>query len=1144
MIYTRSDGTQVDLTSGEIVGQAAPVQATPTEARRPETADVYPSTAGKTALDALQQLSFGLNTALFALPDAVIRQVGKALDVADEEIPTFTRYFSRGQTAPKNAVERFANAIGQGMAGTVPATGILGAIAKTKALTGPLAPNAGITKQIAKETLDFIREHPFKAVGLDLGFGGAYGAIEQGVEEVTEPGVARDVLKATVPIGALVAIPAAGNKLIGIAKSLVSMSPTVRAARAITTPGPAVPGMEGFDYFHPAVAETIPKVPGLRGPIGMMGNWYGSRAQRSISEELRNLLTKEGGPNVTDQVAFTNYLENLAKQPGMEDIKFVFSLPEATLIPALRQAYNDVIKSASPAMRADINARMDANVKSLQSMANRFTPESNIGLHEALTMHSAERARVIDDALKKVTGLEDARRLELQDRFDQDTNLADIGNILRSGLLAQREAQMNMFRLKADELAARPFGVRVPVREGIETAEQFPSARFKDFATGFLKKYNLTLDNRFFSGEIPGPARDMARVLNKIKAEEDSLLPRVLDRKVDENLKASNPTYAALPADEQAGLRKYYVEGILDGSLKNKTYTDVLAAATKETETLTKNISITLPEAVDFLQAAQRYKTYMGMKAQDDMNFGLQANFADQVKRNGEELLRDVEKFVFNGFKDVPGIKDLRDIYDRTFTNGYDNLFSLTAAKKRPTGEYVWGDQRFIEEALKSRENLRALNQIFGDNPTYARHLESAMLAKARASGVIGKDGLLDTAAYNRFLTNLNRSGVMDELPAPVQASLRDEFKAGQAFADDLALKKAEVDALKDEELDRLLKKSIRPDADVGTLVKQAMEDPAVMRKLVTTVGKDEAYLQSMRRQFWEDIVSKMNDPQDPIRLFDYMTRYGKSLNMLYTPEHLNNLRGLAAIQERVFAVKRPEAGVSPFRSFDVRLREMIGAGVGTAESVARAAMIRQISPQHAVVSLLTRFLSRQQQSIADKILLSALTDPLYAQKLVAASAPLDTPKGFNQAAKLTFEAGGFLPSMIRNAPRVASIEATQAAEEEIPRPLGERPFPEMPPAAPRPARPVPQMPAPQPNMLEGYQQEMRQRFPRPVAPTVTPSPGPTPAPKAVPPAVMAQPPGRAVPAMPNPQQQKANTEMYRMLFPTDVVSPMLPRQQ
>jgi hypothetical protein len=274
---------------------------------------------------------------------------------------------------------------------------------------------------------------------------------------------------------------------------------------------------------------------------------------------------------------------------------------------------------------------MDANVRSLQNLATRFNPESNINLQEALTMHSAERARVIDDALKRVTNLEDARRLELQDRFDQETNLADIGNVLRSGIIAQREAQMNLFRLKADELSARPFGVRAPVREGLEVQEQFPTALFKDFATGFLKKYNLTSQNRFFSGDMPGPARDMARVLNKIKSEEETLLPRVLDRKVDENLKASNPNYAAMPADEQAGLRKYYVEGILEGTLKSKTYLDVLNSATKETEQLTKNIGITLPEAVDFLQSAQRYKTYMAMKAQDDMNFGLQANFADLV---------------------------------------------------------------------------------------------------------------------------------------------------------------------------------------------------------------------------------------------------------------------------------------------------------------------------------------------------------------------------------------------------------------------------------------------------------------------------------------------------------------------------------
>ena len=133
---------------------------------------------------------------------------------------------------------------------------------------------------------------------------------------------------------------------------------------------------------------------------------------------------------------------------------------------------------------------------------------------------------------------------------------------------------------------------------------------------------------------------------------------------------------------------------------------------------------------------------------------------------------------------------------------------------------------------------------------------------------------------------------------------------------------------------------------------------------------------------------------------------------------------------------------------------------------------------------------------------------------------------------------------MIRNAPRVASIEATQAAEDEtVRRPLGvpQGPMVEPEVRAPRPT--VPQMPAIPSTMLEGYQQEMRQRFPKPVAPAATPVPTTPPAPRPAAPAVMTQRPGKAVPQMP-PSQPNVDNEMYRMLFPTDFVSPMLPRGQ
>jgi hypothetical protein len=229
----------------------------------------------------------------------------------------------------------------------------------------------------------------------------------------------------------------------------------------------------------------------------------------------------------------------------------------------------------------------------------------------------------------------------------------------------------------------------------------------------------------------------------------------------------------------------------------------------------------------------------------------------------------------------------------------------------------------------------------------------------------------------------------------------------------------------------------------------------------------------------------------------------------------------LGAIQERVFAVNRPEGALSPFRTFDVKLREKVGAGVGTIESTARAAMIRQISPQHAIVSLLSRFFTRQQQSITDKILLNALTNPDYAARLVAASAPLATDKGFKQAAQLTMEVGGYLPSLLKNVPRVASIEAVQAIEPEQEVPFAQVPREAISPAPAR--RPVPSLTPLQqqgvvpPRMGLGY---------------------PTPATSSV---LMKSPLIQRIPSQP---PADPNYAMYQALFPQDVVSPLIRKPQ
>ena len=109
MIIKDSSGVLHDLSSGEVMGRTeeAPVTQDPRAASKQEV----PSNV----FDKINQLSWGFNAALFALPDAAVRQVGKALGADEKETFQFTKLFNtalpkamgtRPERAPQIVEER------------------------------------------------------------------------------------------------------------------------------------------------------------------------------------------------------------------------------------------------------------------------------------------------------------------------------------------------------------------------------------------------------------------------------------------------------------------------------------------------------------------------------------------------------------------------------------------------------------------------------------------------------------------------------------------------------------------------------------------------------------------------------------------------------------------------------------------------------------------------------------------------------------------------------------------------------------------------------------------------------------------------------------------------------------------------------
>ena len=1124
--FTLPSGIQLDLDSGQVVGQAEPKRLTAAEAATPSV-DIPSGSVGQGALDAINQFTAGFNTMLFSLPDATLRAVGRAANVKEEEIPQFVNFFNRGELgrAPKNAVERFASALGKGAGSAVPFTGLLGAVARTNALRGALPADAGIARKVAKDMLDFTRNNPALAVSTDLGFGAAYGGLEQAVEEYATPGPGKDILKATVPILGVTAIPIAGAKIIDLATRALQISPTMQVAKAVGRSGEEMFGSQPADvYAAQLAAERSLNIPGLKGVQNAAFKAYAKSAEKDVKNVLDVLVEKPGQPRppgIEEALAVSQSIENDPRLKGM----FLFDASEQSLYAPIIAARNKAYSGLTGDLLADAQRRFAQNTQNFLSAADTFAPKASMPLEDALRLAYAEQNSTVANATKQLRDLQEGEALRVADAFAVQ-NIDEIGDSLRSGILAQMDGQFFKLRKQAEQIGALSgFDAEGVKRATMEAGKPlFPAADFEAFARKLSNRFKLGFDERMFPEGAPSPVRMVNSALQRLQKQRqetaDGLIPGLVEDKL---LTGDSRLYRMLPPEERRNLVQRLSNEVISGKAArpaagsarvvrgeellqdSKLTAAQIQEIRDEALEIAKNrvqSAMSFPDALDLLGAAQNFRNRSIHVYNRELGLGTSRAEAKPVLDRGEAVLRDVEEFVFNEFnKQARGalkgqgeqLRDWMQTYKDTYAKGYEKLFPLMVSKRDPRGNFYTNNEQVVNKALSSAQNIRDMNAIFGNDPGYARILQNIMFDRARtAPGVLDKDGLINPQGLENFLNSRQMKPIFDALPDSVRASLTDELKIGQGMAQRMREMEERIELVKDDELMQLLKKAVRPDADPRQLVQQAISDPATMRKLVATVGKDPERRAALQRSVWDTVRGDLTDSANPLFLQDFIKRNSKSLNILYDKQHMDDLNLLAEIQRRVFVGEAPAGQLSPFRGLDEKLREKIGAGVGTIEATTRAAMIRQISPIHAGVSLLSRYVTRQQTAIYESVLYKALTDPEYAHQLVTANMPLDSKKGTETMAKLTFKAGHFLPATLR----VAGIEAVQATEDQ------ER------------ARPVviPQMGA------------------------MPPAPAPS--------RSLAQSrPARAIPQLP-PTQTQTPGQAYEALFPNDVIAPLLQARQ
>ena len=1116
---TTAEGQIIDLNTGEVVGQTeAPVAAGKLE-------------VPTTAMDVARQGSYAFNAALFALPDAAVRRIGKGLGMEDDEVQTLTKIFNKGDRGAKNTTERYARAIGGAIGSNVPITGVLGFVAKGNALRAPLMADAGVLKRVAKDTLDFIRKNPKAAFAADIGSGAAFGAAEQYAKEEELGPVAETIL----PLAASVAGPAAVSTLGTVASKL------------------PLPSVLAYKYGKELVSPSQEKLTQVGKEIAGEYNIF----MRPIASKLVERAEKKAGQALGQgetQIALQE-AEQLVQDLGAQGIRL--NTAERTMLPYFIKEQGAAVRSLAPEqLRAELQRRVD-NMNEFGVVMEKLAPKTNLSAEDALTTIRSDAENLQQKIVQQIADEKGLEAERLAERFTP-INRDVLGNEIRETILGAGEQAFFNLRNVQERMGLRMAftkdGVPLPTRDSAGVS-LYQSTNIEKPVNEILQKYNV------LTGPIkeyaPGLVKVLGRFKQRQKAKGESAYDEALQadltnmfmsRKrpdttntasfldpqevarssaaMDRDFMAAQQMNARSLVNEMAEMKKLGINienqmdtiasryGLTGDQLRN-TIKGAEATAGKAGQ-----VDINFPEAVELLQATTSYRNNAVRGYTDAQLAGKDSLAARKNLDKANALHKDISEMLF---KAVPKLgneyKTFRQAYDDIYGGTYDRYLPLVLGAKRPTGEFLTPNEAVIAQAFKSGENMRDLNILVGGSPQGDELLTKATMDWLSSKNILDKDGIVDPRKLNSVLAA--NKNIVEALPQSLQTALKDELTTGQAFAARMGQLERRKEAVIDAELDRLLARISREGAEPGPILERALQNPADMKSLVNAVQSKPELLEALRRgvyqmageQFGEKSIANFLD-----------TANKRSLSFLFTPEQLTNLRKLGELEKRIRVSEGITDTPKPFETTDEALQRIAGVSVRNISTLYRGltgAGGYKASPMDAGIYLGMRLIGRQEYGIMDRVMQRAITDPDFAKALVDNAQQQSMQKQMAKLQKKLTREGVYIPEVVFKAPQRAAVIGVNEELREEPQTAPQAPV--APPAAP--AAPAP---APQPTAREMMQNMNKQQ---PAAPATR---GTAPA----------QP---LKPAFPNTAPPKTGgnaAQMYQALFPNDTLGNIIQQQK
>ena len=1052
-----SRGEMVDLTTGEVVGRAegAPTSVDPRAGGA--GAQEMQTQGGDRVAGLLNNLSWGFNSALFAIPDAAQRLIGKGMGMDQDQVFQFSRLFNKGVQAPRNIEERYARAVGEGVGGTMPFTGILAYAGSVKPLVSAAAPATGILKGIANDAVKYVQQSPRMAAALDIAFGAGYEGLRQTVKEtVDDSNPYKKVYEELLPAAAFIGLPVAAANL-----------PSVRGVKWISDKVKGV--SSGLGEIE---KETLEGLPGMyKLPvINVLPTMLMKRAEGKLAQVFGPIAESPEAQQALKQ------LEAALADPRVANAGFMFDAAEKTMYSPLVQRKAELLQQLGPKELEITKERINQNQQALDKLFASFSPEARKPIQEAFTAAQADRQQFFEGLLKSQKDLTEAEVMSISERLGPQ-NIDLLNDELRGVLMARMEmdakARGDILRRMGLKQAVSPEGLPMPTRD--QGKSLFPARDIEDAARALIAKYSP--ERPSMNVQVPEPIRLLknfvrTQELAREKIEADQLM-KLTDQAVNSQLAdmgragvdpeliktALNSARQLVGAATEKVAKGKSGKGMLgisdlakgmkqlqlnpDGTANvfvtpgtsvqiNPAQLKVDAARIAEDQTA---INLNLPEALDYLQSAMRFRNQSVINYNGAMKRG-SSRIQDAQRHidTGNAIYKDIEGLVLNNVprikQEYEGMKMILDDYSAAYEK---NLPLLLTQKTRGGDEFLLPNERLLQSAFSTGEGVKQLQLALSGSPQASTLMERGTIDWLRSKNVIGVDGLVDPKKIRQVLDK--NKNIVEALPANLQMKLQDEV----ALADDFVKRIGEIDTrrvnAKDQELDALLAKATRPGADPARTLQTALTDPATMSTLVRGVEKDPEMLAALRRSVF-DVAT--GGAQKGGSLKSFIDNNEGALKVLFkNTAHLDDLKTLADLQRRVNAFADVTGQIPVFESTDQQLKRLFGAGVQFLTTTAREAAVGRINPSTGALAVLLRMAGGLENQIYQRIFTRALEDAEFAKRITHVGTPAEAQKLAAELEKIGIPKSAYVPDAVT---RAAVQTTAQTAMGDQPESIGNMP--------------------------------------------------------------------------------------------------------